>query len=250
MSADHYITDSDMKAVADAIRTKGGTTAPLSFPTGMVQAIYGIQGGHEMEDGFISGTTSSYVNDTATSIRSYMSYRSNALQYVNISNATTVGAYAFYFCGNLRSANFRRARDIQEYAMSYCTSLKSAVVPQARTIGDYAFYGCNALLSMDLPNATSIGENAFDGCTSMTTVKLAKATSILDFAFYDCSSLTKLIIGTRSVASAGNGILDRANQCQIYVPDNLVNTYRNTQGWRTYSSRIHKMSELPANERL
>ena len=35
--------DSDISLIADAIRTKGGTTAALSFPSGMVQAINDIE---------------------------------------------------------------------------------------------------------------------------------------------------------------------------------------------------------------
>lgn len=34
-----------MTTVADAIREKGGTTAPLSFPDGMAEAVRGIQSG-------------------------------------------------------------------------------------------------------------------------------------------------------------------------------------------------------------
>lgn len=37
--------DTDLTAVADAIRTKGGTSAALAFPTGFVNAINDISGG-------------------------------------------------------------------------------------------------------------------------------------------------------------------------------------------------------------
>lgn len=37
--------DSKLTTVADAIRTAGGTTEPMSFPSGMVEAITAIQGG-------------------------------------------------------------------------------------------------------------------------------------------------------------------------------------------------------------
>ena len=37
--------DTDLTSVADAIRTKGGTTASLSFPVGFVSAISAISGG-------------------------------------------------------------------------------------------------------------------------------------------------------------------------------------------------------------
>lgn len=46
MAQNEYLVDSaDMTTVADAIRERGGTTAPLSFPEGMASAIRGIQNG-------------------------------------------------------------------------------------------------------------------------------------------------------------------------------------------------------------
>lgn len=46
MAQNEYLVDgADMTAVADAIREKGGTTAPLSFPEGMAEAVRDIQSG-------------------------------------------------------------------------------------------------------------------------------------------------------------------------------------------------------------
>lgn len=43
--AEYLTNDTDLKAVADAIRTKAGSTAQLSFPDGFVSAVNGIQTG-------------------------------------------------------------------------------------------------------------------------------------------------------------------------------------------------------------
>lgn len=46
MAQNEYLVDgADMTTVADAIREKGGTTAPLSFPAGMAKAVRNIQSG-------------------------------------------------------------------------------------------------------------------------------------------------------------------------------------------------------------
>lgn len=47
--------DSKLTAVADAIRTAGGTTEPMSFPSGMVEAISVLKSGSEAGGGTISG---------------------------------------------------------------------------------------------------------------------------------------------------------------------------------------------------
>lgn len=43
--ANYLTTDTDLEAVADAIRNKGGTSAPLSFPQGFVEAVEAIEAG-------------------------------------------------------------------------------------------------------------------------------------------------------------------------------------------------------------
>lgn len=43
--------DANLTAVADAIRTKGGTTSKLEFPSGFVSAVEGIQAGGGGESG-------------------------------------------------------------------------------------------------------------------------------------------------------------------------------------------------------
>ena len=46
MAQNEYLVDgADMTAVADAIRERSGTTAPLSFPVGMAEAVRNIQSG-------------------------------------------------------------------------------------------------------------------------------------------------------------------------------------------------------------
>lgn len=43
--AEYLVQDTSLITVADAIREKGGTTAPLSFPAGMAAAVRNIQSG-------------------------------------------------------------------------------------------------------------------------------------------------------------------------------------------------------------
>lgn len=45
LMADYLVTDTELTSVADAIRTKGGTTEQLSFPAGFVSAVESIQAG-------------------------------------------------------------------------------------------------------------------------------------------------------------------------------------------------------------
>lgn len=55
--AEYLVNDTDMTAVADAIRTKGGTTGALMFPDGFVNAVEAIGAGSgESGDGGVEGS--------------------------------------------------------------------------------------------------------------------------------------------------------------------------------------------------
>lgn len=54
---EYLVNGADMTTVADAIREKGGTTAPLSFPAGMAEAVRGIpSGGTDISLGLTAAT--------------------------------------------------------------------------------------------------------------------------------------------------------------------------------------------------
>ena len=55
--AEYLVQGESITAVADAIREKGGTTAPLSFPAGMAEAVRGIpSGGGDISLGLTAAT--------------------------------------------------------------------------------------------------------------------------------------------------------------------------------------------------
>lgn len=55
--AEFLVKGTSLTAVADAIREKGGTTAPLSFPAGMAEAVRGIpSGGTDISLGLTAAT--------------------------------------------------------------------------------------------------------------------------------------------------------------------------------------------------
>lgn len=60
MAQNEYLVDgADMTAVADAIRERSGTTAPLSFPVGMAEAVRNIQSGGGGAVSSVNGKTGS-----------------------------------------------------------------------------------------------------------------------------------------------------------------------------------------------
>lgn len=66
MAQNEYLVDgADMTTVADAIREKGGTTAPLSFPEGMAEAVRNIQSAADLSLGITGATVGQIAKITA-----------------------------------------------------------------------------------------------------------------------------------------------------------------------------------------
>ena len=235
------------------------------------------------EDGLITKTLTTYTNDRVTSIGSNAFNSFSKLTSVDFPLVTTIGARAFYNCSKLTNVDFPLVTIIGEYAFNYCSALTSVSFPNVTTIGKQAFYFCSALTSVSFPQLTSIEDNAFKSCSALTSVSFPLVTSIGNYAFSSCSaltsvdlpnaisigssafescySLTKLIIRTTSQTctlsstsafSSCYHILGTTNATYnpeglkdgyIYVPDELVESYKTATNWSEYASQIKPLSE-------
>ena len=158
------VEDTSLVSVADAIRTKGGTTDALTFPDGFVSAIEGIQSGG-------GGAFVSLVDRSITEVTADM-----------LKGCTTIGIYAFY----------------------NCTKLASIVIPEGVTsIGSNAFYFCK-LTSIIIPGSvTSLGSSVFSNCSLLTTIEMKPTTppTLGANAFQNCFSLEQIIVPAGSLSA-------------------------------------------------
>ena len=132
-----------------------------------------------------------------------------------------------------------------------CTNLTTVNLPKCTSINRYAFNNCNNLTTINLPKCTDIEYGAFANCRGLTTVNLPECTSIGEYAFNDCTSLTTVILSNNQVATLGsiyafNNSAISARAGYVYVPDNLVNSYKTATNWSTYANQIKPLSELPS----
>ena len=81
--------DSKLKSVADAIRSAGGTTDVLSFPTAMVEAIKAIQagGGIELNGYQVSEGSFTISSDTST----FENYSTSSAQWPLVTGTNLTG---------------------------------------------------------------------------------------------------------------------------------------------------------------
>ena len=207
--ANYIVSDTNLTAVANAIRTKGGTSEQLEFPDGFVSAIGDIQTG--------GGVTVEALSVTENGTYTAPTGKAYSPVTVNVSGGGT--------------------DDLLLLEQGQLTTRTST----ATSISNYAFYDCSNLTSVSFPTATSIGSNAFYGCSNLTSVSFPTATSISNYAFYGCTTLNVLVlrksddICTLSNTNAFNNTPFASNGTggTLYVPQDLIARYQSANRWST-----------------
>lgn len=110
--------------------------------------------------------------------------------------------------------------------VSGCKSLQTLEFPS-----DYESYFssslislCDSLKKITIPSGTTgIYRTSIWYCNSLQSITILKENGVLPFLGSDSSSA---------------GVFQNTNNCPIYVPSNLVNSYKSANGWSTVASRI------------
>ena len=180
-----------------------------------------------------------------------------------------IGDRALYNNTALTSVNFPNATSIGEYAMAGCSALSSVSIPNVTRINQYAFQNCKDLTSIDLDGVTNIGNYAFsesgigileitDATTLGTYLCRGYRTGVVDQhttvnlpsnRFNGANSLCHLILRSTTMCTLTTDALTNtaiaAGIGWIYVPTDLVATYKAASNWSNYASQIVDISEYP-----
>lgn len=183
--------ESNIQAIADAIRGKNGTTNTYKVSE-MAGAIGAIEAGGEdpRVKGIIERTITEISDDSITELGNCAFAYCQKLVTVNFPNVTSIGNNAFQECSKLTTLNAENVQTIGKHAFYRCSLFNTLNFPKLTSIGDYAFYithiGINDTLNF--PNVTSIGKYAFYSCY-FYTANFPNVTSIGDYAFNRCVDL-------------------------------------------------------------
>lgn len=175
--------DSDLVSVANAIRTKGGTSAQLAFPADFVSAVNAIQtggGGGLTLDGFCT-----------------LAEPNGAVVYTG---TAAVGGYAFYGRTGVTSfsaPNLARTNAIGQLGLAYATHMTSVSLPKVKTLASGVFTGCTALTSVDMPLFEEFSSGSiFYNCSNLVEIHLPNCNRLNDRTFQGCTKLKRVILNT------------------------------------------------------
>ena len=170
---------------------------------------------------------------------------------------TSIRVFTFYGCTNLALTELPSGvTSIETGAFNGCTNLALTELPSGITsmVND-AFNGCTNLALTELPSGvTSIKPRVFNGCTSLTEMTcLGNITTIETGAFTYCTKLSKFAlpnitsVPTLSSTDAFHSTPIASGTGYIYVPDDLVESFKSATNWSTYADQIKAISEMGAS---
>lgn len=199
-----------------------------------------------VEDGFIMHTVAgNYSNNRVTTVGYGTFYNDTALTGIDMPNVTSIGNYAFSGCSNLVSVNMPLLTNAGGSSFNGF-GVENVYFPELTTMGTYTFGNTAKTKTINLPKLKIVQSNGFRQNTGCTRLDLGECTNVYAYGFFNMYALTTLIIRTNSVATLANtnafsgcGVLTN-----IYVPDNLVDSYKAATNWNTYADKIKPLSEL------
>lgn len=163
-----------------------------------------------------------------------------------------IGDYSFAECINLTEVEFENVITVGRVAFYGCTKLEKVSFPNATTLGVSCFSDCEAFTKVIFPLCESLPNYSFQNCTKLKELDFESLANIGRFVFYECMSLETLIIRTSEVCKLENSnsfkdtpIATHTTAGFIYVPDNLVDSYKVSTNWKTFATKIKPLSEIP-----
>ena len=202
-------------------------------------------------------------------IGQYMFKGCTSLTTLSLPEVTTTAQYAFQGCTSLQSLSLPKATAIQGYMFSGCTGMQSLTAPLVTRLENYAMDNAPAF-TFDFSNITYVGQYAFNN-NPRDVVALPAVTSIstyiganngpkgFDFtqkftipanAFANSGNMMHLVLRANELCPLSNvnaftGTLIGAGFGWIYVPSDLVDTYKAASNWSNFASQIVAISEYP-----
>lgn len=225
--ADYKVTDTQLVQIADAIRSKGGTSASIVFPSGFISAVEAIP----------SGTSMSLISKEISENGTYLPSSDNADAFSSVVVDVPTGGGGVYVSKTITENGTYKPSDDNADAYSQVvvnvsgggegsddyykivTGQSSGGINDSSitVIGHYLFYHNDKLEWFVGNNVSLIYDNAF-AQTSISYAIFPSCTYISDYCFYNCALLETIDISM--VSSTGTQCFTSCNSLKsIFLPE-------------------------------
>ena len=193
--------DADLTSVANAIRTKGGTSASLAFPAGFVTAIGNIPSGFTIDDIANGSVPSGDIVITTDTIVNRAFYARTALTSVRTTDTTKVQREAFSGCTNLTSVQLDNVTTFPNTNLEFygCSKITTFKAPRLTVLGNASLRGLSSLVNLVLPSCTDIRTNGCRDETNLEAVDILGGGNIDNNCFQNNAKLGTIILRASSM---------------------------------------------------
>ncbi len=218
----------------------------------------------------VSNFNTSKVTDMSSMFGSYsggcQSLTALDLSSFDTSNVTDMSSM-FYYCTALtsldvRSFNTSNVTDMTNM-FSSCKTLTTLDLSSFNTSNVTNMYqmfcDCQSLTTLDVSNFNTSNvtnmSRMFVFCKTLTTLDVRSFNTSnvtnMDSMFGVCQALTTFIIGAEEDTAPqplmNSGVFSGSDKTIIYVPDSLIDAYKEATNWSQYADKIVGQSTLPAS---
>lgn len=221
----------DKQTLVNNLVTKGVSATNDETFTSLVPKVLDIQSGSSLEINdcrylFYQGVRNEQMNDILKICKNitmcdYMFYQNKMVTNVDLSFLNTENLTSMF-------GMFQDCKNLLEVNLSNFNTSKVKNMGQA-------FSGCILMEKIDISSFTSESLTSnnfmFSGCKTLVTVIINNP---------NLFKITNTYIFSNTPIANGTGY--------VYVPDNMVETYKSATNWSTYADQIKPISELPTEE--
>lgn len=185
----------------------------------------GGDGGSGKEAEVIAGTVTEYSNADITSAKQEAFRYCSKLKKLDLPNLASVSNSMCWEDGMLAEVNLPAATVIGFAAFSSCTRLSGMLkLPKCITLNRSAFARCD-LHGVDMLGGGYLNPYCFDQNNDFTTLVIRNTTTITQ------------------MSTAPSNIFANVANVTVYVPDNLLETYKKATNWSAIAGQIKALSE-------
>lgn len=192
-----------------------------------------------------------------------------SLKNVNLPLYKHMEDHTFRDCTSLEELHLPSLEGICSYCMNGCSNLHTidapnvtyfgympfngaritkAIFPLLQSTGTRGFARCWALVETDFSSLPTVNNYDFEGCSSLVKLDFPVVSLIKVAGFSGCGKLTTLILRNNVLCTLENtnafqGTPIKSGTGYIYVPDDLVDSYKTATNWSVYANQIKPLSE-------
>ena len=196
-----------LKSAYDKVSEKGGTVPSEKNMANLTSAIDSVKYTDFLLQ-IVNRTVTECVDDTFTKLGAHLFESIYTITKIDCPNVLEIGAECCEYTYKLTDIN----------------------LPKCQIVGLSAFRYNNGMTKIDLPSVVQIRTNSFYSNTKFKTLIIRTTSQVCTLE--------------NANAFANTPIATSTTEGFIYVPDDLVESYKSATNWSTYASKIKPISDL------